>query len=441
MLKFHVPNEAAPSQPEFRRRPGTLLGALLYAALCAVLGAGPSWAVIIVTGDGTGNTTAPSDDPGFDNVGSVNGLSGVYLGNGWVLTAGHVGSGPIEFGGITYQPVPGSFQKLTGGTATFADVALVRMAGDPGLPTIALATTTPTTGSNVVMIGRGLSRGAAASWNGNDGWGWTSPMVKRWGANRVSTTGIPILNTESMILNFDGPGPAAVSHEAHVAIGDSGGAVYWKSSGTWYLAGTLFAALNFGSQPANTSLYGNATAAAEVSFYRSEIIAIVSVPACSNGLDDDLDGQIDFPDDPGCDDANDFFEQSPLLICDDGIDNDLDGFIDFPSDLGCASSTSSVEDPACNNGLDDDLDGQIDFADDPGCADPSDPSEQSAALLCDDGLDNDLDGFIDYPADPECISSTFTSESVVVPALSTLPTIVFVAALLGLGILQARETG
>jgi hypothetical protein len=291
------------------------------------------------------------------------------------------------------------------------------------------------------MIGRGLSRGAVVSWNGNDGWGWTSPMVKRWGANRVSTTGIPILNTESMILNFDGPGPAAVSHEAHVAIGDSGGAVYWKSGGTWYLAGTLFVAITFGSQPANTSLYGNATAAAEVSFYRSEIIAIVSIPACSNGLDDDLDGQIDFPDDPGCDDANDFFEQSPLLICDDGIDNDLDGFIDFPSDLGCASSTSSVEDPACNNGLDDDLDGQIDFADDPGCADPSDPSEQSAALLCDDGLDNDLDGFIDYPADPECISSTFTSESVVVPALSTLPTIVFVAALLGLGILQARETG
>ena len=130
-----------------------------------------------------------------------------------------------------------------------------------------------------------------------------------------------------------------------------------------------------------------------------------------------------------------------MLICDDGIDNDLDGFIDFPSDLGCASSTSSVEDPACNNGLDDDLDGQVDFADDPGCADPSDPSEQSAALLCDDGLDNDLDGFIDFPADPECISSTFTSESVVVPALSTLPTIVFVAALLGLGILEARKTG
>jgi hypothetical protein len=40
-------------------------------------------AVLISTGDGTGNTTAPSNDPGFSNVGVVNGLSGVYVRNGW----------------------------------------------------------------------------------------------------------------------------------------------------------------------------------------------------------------------------------------------------------------------------------------------------------------------------------------------------------------------
>jgi len=408
--------------------------------LLLLLGANHSAAVIIVTGDGTGNTTAPSDDPGFDNVGSVNGLSGVYLGNGWVLTAGHVGSGPMVFGGVTYSPVPGSFQKLTGGSASLADLAVLRMAGDPGLPTTALATTTPSVGSSVVMIGRGLSRGSATTWNGNNGWGWTSPMVKRWGANRVSMTGLSILNTETLTLNFDGPGPAAVTHEAHVATGDSGGALYWKSGGTWYLAGTLFAALTFGAQPANTSLYGNSTAAADIAFYRSEILDIVSVPACSDGLDDDLDGLVDFPADPGCDDANDFTEQSSLLICDDGIDNDLDGFTDFPSDVGCESSTSAAEDPACSNGVDDDLDGQIDFGLDPGCDAASDTSEQSAALLCDDGLDNDLDGLIDYPEDPECTSSTFTSESVVVPALSTLPTLGLLGLLLALGMHRASRT-
>jgi hypothetical protein len=146
-------------------------------------------------------------------------------------------------------------------------------------------------------------------------------------------------------MNFDSPGPAAVADEAHVAVGDSGGGVYWKSGGIWYLSGTLFVSLTFASQPSNTSLFGNAAAAVDTSAYRSEILGIISVPACSNGLDDDLDGLIDFGSDPGCDDANDTSEQSAALVCDDGLDNDLDGFIDFPADVGCASSIFPTEDP------------------------------------------------------------------------------------------------
>ena len=53
-----------------------------------VLGLEPAWlfapAVLIASGDGTENTTAPPADPGWSHVGSVNGLSGVYLGDGWV---------------------------------------------------------------------------------------------------------------------------------------------------------------------------------------------------------------------------------------------------------------------------------------------------------------------------------------------------------------------
>ena len=51
--------------------------------------------MIIASGDGTGNTTAPADDPGFANVGNRGGLTGVYLGRRWVLTANHVGEGDI----------------------------------------------------------------------------------------------------------------------------------------------------------------------------------------------------------------------------------------------------------------------------------------------------------------------------------------------------------
>ena len=72
-------------------------------------------AVVHTTGDGSGNTTPPPDDPGFANVGSTldpSGLSGVYLGNRWVLTAGHVGEPSFVFDGVTYAPVPGSRQVI-----------------------------------------------------------------------------------------------------------------------------------------------------------------------------------------------------------------------------------------------------------------------------------------------------------------------------------------
>ncbi len=62
--------------------------------------------------------------------------------------------------------------------------------------------------------------------------------------------------------------------------------------------------------------------------------------ACSNGLDDDADGGVDFPADPGCRDALSSTE-SPQ--CDDAIDNDGDGTVDWdggPSG-GTADATCS----------------------------------------------------------------------------------------------------
>ncbi len=48
-------------------------------------------------------------------------------------------------------------------------------------------------------------------------------------------------------------------------------------------------------------------------------------PECSDGIDNDEDGEIDFPDDLGCRDAR--WIEAPQ--CQDGIDNDEDGLIDF----------------------------------------------------------------------------------------------------------------
>ena len=69
-------------------------------------------------------------------------------------------------------------------------------------------------------------------------------------------------------------------------------------------------------------------------------------PACSDGLDNDADGQIDFPADTGCVDAVDTDETNavpPTPACSDGIDNDADGLIDFPADTGCVDATDTDE--------------------------------------------------------------------------------------------------
>ncbi len=64
----------------------------------------------------------------------------------------------------------------------------------------------------------------------------------------------------------------------------------------------------------------------------------------------------------GCDAGA--FEYAPA--CADGLDNDGDGLVDYPADPGCASATGAIENPQCNDGIDNDGDGLIDLAD-PGC--------------------------------------------------------------------------
>jgi hypothetical protein len=50
-----------------------------------------------------------------------------------------------------------------------------------------------------------------------------------------------------------------------------------------------------------------------------------------------------------------------LPQCADGVDNDGDGDVDFPEDPGCAGAQGVKEGPACDNGLDDDGDGLVDW--------------------------------------------------------------------------------
>jgi hypothetical protein len=125
---------------------------------------------------------------------------------------------------------------------------------------------------------------------------------------------------------------------------------------------------------------------------------------CNDGFDNDFDGLVDHPADPGCTSAFDAAEGSE---CDDGIDNDADGYTDDPADPGCAHPNDrdeKDEDLVCDDGLDNDSDGLVDYViavvgtGDPGCRSPNTKSETTE---CDDGVDNDLDGLTDR-SDGDC---------------------------------------
>jgi len=76
---------------------------------------------------------------------------------------------------------------------------------------------------------------------------------------------------------------------------------------------------------------------------------LVAAPECNDGLDNDGDGLIDYPNDPGCRDATSVREDPQ---CQDGLNNDPGqdpdpGLIDFDGGLSALGYVASDPDPQC----------------------------------------------------------------------------------------------
>ena len=270
-----------------------------------VVGAAPSRAVLIQTASGTGNTTAPPDDPGFANVGyTTSGYgTGVYLGGGWVLTAGHVAGDGIVLASGTYLQASGSNTSFTltndtPGKTTYTDLYMFKLATEPaGLPTIPIVSSLPTVGTPVTMIGGGRDRGAFTEWlvdesatpwtwtvtgSGGDyaGYGTLDTRAIRWGTNTISAGDFWVNegnDVKSLATRFDAlPG----STEAQAVLNDSGGAVFAKVDGQWQLAGIIYSVEGLSGQPNPifTAVFGDETLIADLSFYRPQIVAAVPEP-------------------------------------------------------------------------------------------------------------------------------------------------------------------
>lgn len=248
--------------------------------LLVLLASAPAGAVLIASGDGTGNDTAPADDPGFGHVGTRSGLSAVYLGDRWVITAAHAGVGDVVLGGRVHRAEPGSELRLRNADESAADLVVFRLLEDPGLPSLEVARETPTPGSTLVLAGNGRNRGDAADWYGRPGWWWGPGRTLRWGSNVVSEVGAAVDTAQGTTRAFftDFTLPGGTGHEAQAAPGDSGGACFARGSGGWLLAGVMVA-VQTQFQPEGTALAGNLTYVADLAAYRPQLVRAGVLPA------------------------------------------------------------------------------------------------------------------------------------------------------------------
>jgi hypothetical protein len=198
----------------------------------------------------------------------------VYLGDGWVLTAGHVDVGELWLASGHYPPVAGSWVRLRGGGGPQPpDLGLFRVEPRPPLPRLEIARREPRPGDALLLVGCGAGRGEAVEWDGRPGWRWAQPAVCRWGRNQVAAAALELETggaaTRVFATLFSEEGP----QEAQAAHGDSGGAGFAVQQAPGVLAGIMLAVKSFPGQPQGSSLVGNATHLADLSHYRAEILA------------------------------------------------------------------------------------------------------------------------------------------------------------------------
>ncbi len=247
-------------------------------------------AVLIASGDGTGNNTSPGFF-GWDYVGEVNGLSATYLGEGWVITADHVGSGDFTLDGIVYPLVPGSEHWLENeGVSTLPDLVMFAVSPRPDLDPLPLRADKPPVGEFTIMIGCGRDRGPATVFDPNgpfppeelSGWEWETSSSKRWGTNEVEGFPVGLVGgTVAFYTSFD---DGELFPEGQGTAGDSGGAVFTSGVGGTELAGILYAVGPSPGQPRATSLFTNLTFAARIDFYYDQIQDVIALPEPTGGL-------------------------------------------------------------------------------------------------------------------------------------------------------------
>jgi hypothetical protein len=300
------------------------LFALGIAVLGIIVGTSPVAKTMIVTTTTLDTTLPPADNPGWNNVAvGANARNFTYLGNGWALSAWHVGpetSDPdqtLTFSTGTFSIIPGQNYVVpnpTGsGLSQLTDLRLVRISADPGLPSLTIASQALTNANlnqpiaDVTFIGQGRTRlPSLTNWNSSwvevpsggtyQGYWAGADYTKRWGRNQIADEDPVVGGSDpdlrgTVALNFGTEANPSIRHivslftkfdqngipyEAQAADRDSGTAVFRKNGAQWELAGIVNTIYTFSGQPAPTGVFGDYTSFADLTYYRGEILNIIN---------------------------------------------------------------------------------------------------------------------------------------------------------------------
>ena len=201
---------------------------------------GPVHAIVFFSQGNDATLISPGGGLPWDNVVQMQSSTGpigtgVYLGNRYVLTAGHVGPlTSVKVGFLDYQLDASAPVSI--GTA---DMKLVRLARDPGLGTVRLNTSSVSDGGSAYLVGYGVGRAPSSSLGTSPvTWGDSSTATKRWGTNFVdgAISGVQVAGYTSDLLRTQFNTNLG-ANEAALTIYDSGSALFRQIGGEWFLVG------------------------------------------------------------------------------------------------------------------------------------------------------------------------------------------------------------
>jgi len=251
---------------------------------------------------------------GWKYTGTIRSGSAVYLGNGWGITARHLGTVVV---GNPFVIPSGTFVvdqpsvRLNNGGSTGIDLQLFHLSAAPPLSALTISAAAPDAATPIFVVGVGRTprdtnptywditgSGTGTTWtptadsSAADAGGFLhgTARVKRWGTNLTRTSPDSNALTEDVDAGF---GPTNVfftdfyadkddfingggtASEMQLSSGDSGGGVFDANNN---LLGIPLYTSGFTNQPANSVVFGSFSYFGNLAQYRDQINAIVPEP-------------------------------------------------------------------------------------------------------------------------------------------------------------------